>query len=75
MQSSPVTVLTSEERDALLRKYLFRRRLDRLIAFAGVLALIGLTFAIAYLIVYPPHWPADPAPTEETDHEAEHPGL
>lgn len=65
MPDSPVTVLTSEERDALLRKYLFRRRLDRLIAFAGVLALIGLTFAIAYLVVYPPHWPADPPKTEE----------
>lgn len=66
MPDSPVTALTSEERDALLRKYLFRRHIDRLIAVAGVLALIGLTFAIAYLIVYPPHWPDDPTPTEET---------
>lgn len=63
--NTPVTALTSEERDALLRKYLFRRRIDRLIAVAGVLAIIGLTFAISYLIVYPPHWPADPNPTEE----------
>lgn len=64
--NTPVTVLTSEERDALVQKYKLRRALDRLLAFAGAVALALLLVAIAYLIVYPPHWPADPAPTEET---------
>lgn len=65
MNDSPVTVLTSAERDTLLRKYRFRRALDRLLAFAGAIALALLLVAIAYLIVYPPTWPADPAPTEK----------
>lgn len=60
MNRPPITVLTSAERDEIIARYRLRRTIDR---------------AVSYLIVYPPHWPADPAPAEETANEAEHPGL
>lgn len=75
MNRPPITVLTSAERDEIIARYRLRRTIDRAVSYLCAILSVALIGAIAYLIVYPPHWPADPAPTEETANEAEHPGL
>ena len=64
MNRPPITVLTSAERDEIIARYRLRRTIDRAISYLGALAVAALIGLIAYLIVYPPHWPDDPPATE-----------
>lgn len=64
MPDSPVTALTSEERDEIIARYRLRRAIDRAISYLCALACVALLGLISYLIVYPPHWPDNP-PTKE----------
>lgn len=59
MPNSPVTVLTSAERDEIIARYRLRRAIDRAISYLCALASVALLGLISYLIVYPPHWPDD----------------
>lgn len=65
MNRPPIAVLTSAERDEIIARYRLRRAIDRAISYLCALAGVALLGLISYLIVYPPHWPADPNPTEE----------